>query len=168
MNIPELTHELFNFKYDQLDELDWTEWNHLVFNFGFPYEYFYYKNVERYRPWEDFWNVREQITKEWAEVVQRLEVMFSNREKNEIKPYMLKGIVLYISLMYWSNQVPVNLREFPGCLKELKGKPVNVEERLPFIMTRPYFFPGFMQLKSLMEEQIKITAKMAALNKYSK
>ncbi len=167
MNNLELTHEAFSFEYNNLDEQDYRQWNRLAFNQGFPYEYFYYKDKELYRPWDDFLNVREQIGDEWAENVRQLEVLFSNREKNAIKPYMLKGIVLYLSLLYWSNQVPVNLRDFPVSLKELKGKPVNVEERLPFILARPYFYPSFMQLKSLMEEQIKIAAKMAALNKYS-
>ncbi len=167
MNIPQLTHEPFNFEYHQLEEIDFLSWNNDTFNLGFPYEYYYYKGNEVYRPWENFLDLREQLTKEWTETVQHLEVMFANREKQGIKPYMLKGIVLYISLMHWSNQMPVNLSGFPACLKELKGKPVNVEERLPFILARPNFYPSFMQLKSLMDEQIKIAAKMAALNKYT-
>ena len=168
MNIPELNLEPFNFEYNQLDKNDFLRWNNDIFNFGFPYEYYYFKGNDLYRPWEDFSVIREQLTNEWAEIVRQLEIMFANREKQEIKPYLLKGIVLYVSFMYWSNQVPVNLCGFPACLKELKGKPVNVEERLPFILARPYFYPSFMQLKSLMEEQIKIAAKMAALNKYTK
>ena len=168
MNIPELAHELFSFKYEQLEEHEFMKWNDDAFNHGFPYEYFYYKNKDLYKPWEDFSSIREQLTEEWSKIVEHLEVLFSNRQKNEIKPSMLKGIVLYISLLYWSNQSPVDLSDFPESLKDIKGKSVNIEERLLFIMARPYFYPSFMQLKSLMEEQIKIAAKMDALNKYLK
>ena len=166
MNIPELTHEPLSFTYDQLDEHEYLKWNEKVFSQGFPYEYFYYQKKDLYKPWEDFSIIREQLVKECTETMQSLESLFSNRDKNEIKPYMLKGIVLYLSLLYWSNRVPVNVADFPACLKELEGKSVNLEERLSFILARPYFYPSFMQLKSLMEEQIKIAAKMAALNKY--
>ena len=168
MTIRELTLEPFSFNYEQLKEHDFMKWNDSTFKHGFPYEYFFYKNKGLYRPWEDFSFIREQMTKESADIIQQLEVLFSNRQKDEIKPYMLKGIVLYISLLYWSNQLPVDLSCFPESLKNLKDKPVNVEERLPFIIARPYFYPSFMQLKSLMEEQIKIAAKKAALNKYLK
>ena len=108
------------------------------------------------------------MSEEWKTIVQQLEVVFSNREKDQIKPYMQKGITLYLSLLFWSNQLPVNLVGFPANLKDIKGKPVNVEERLVFILSRPYFYPSYMQLKSLMEEQFKIVAKMQALKKYSK
>ena len=167
MNMKELTHDSFSFSYNQLEEEEYLKWNDSTFTQGFPYEYFYYQNKELYRPWENFSVIREQLTEEWTETVQHLEALFSNRDKNTIKPYMLKGIVIYLSFLYWSNQSPVNLSDFPSHLKGLKGKSVNLEERLPFIMARPYFYPSFMQLKSLMEEQIKIAAKMAALNKYN-
>ena len=168
MNVQELTHESLSFCYDQLNESDYKNWFSRSINSGFPYEYFYYKNKHLYRPWEDFSLISEQMSEEWKTIVQQLEVVFSNREKDQIKPYMQKGITLYLSLLFWSNQLPVNLVGFPANLKDIKGKPVNVEERLVFILSRPYFYPSYMQLKSLMEEQFKIVAKMQALKKYSK
>ena len=168
MNVQELTHASLSFSYDQLNESDYQNWFIRSINSGFPYEYFYYNDKHLFRPWEDFSLIRDQMSEEWKTLVQQLEVVFSNREKDQIKPYMQRGITLYLSLLFWSNQLPVNLIGFPNNLKGLKGKPVNVEERLAFILSRPYFYPSYMQLKSLMDEQFKIAAKMDALKKYSK
>ena len=165
MSVQELTHESLSFSYDFLNESDYKSWSISSVNQGFPYEYFFYTNKDIYRPWEDFSLIRKQLSEQWTESVQQLEVVFSNREKNKIQPNMLKAITLFLSLLYWSNQLPVNLKDFPNKIKDLKGKPVNVEERLSFVLSRPNFYPSYMQIKSLMDEQFKIAAKMDALKK---
>ena len=85
MNVHELTHESLSFCYDQLNESDYKNWFSRSINSGFPYEYFYYKNKHLYRPWEDFSLISEQMSEEWKTIVQQLEVVFSNREKDQIK-----------------------------------------------------------------------------------
>ena len=78
---------------------------------------------------------------------------------------MKKGIVLFLSILFWSNKTSVHLDNLEEEIRELAYKPVNADERISYILNRPNTYPAYMQLKSLMDEQKKMVAKLIALKK---
>jgi len=55
-----------------------------------------------------------------------------------------------------------------GKINDYLVKPVNVQERLNFIETKPRLYHSYVQLAELFSEQEKLFAKNKALNKYNK
>jgi len=105
------------------------------------------------------------IVKKWTEIKDELISVLKARNK-EIKLYMLKGIELYFSLLFWSNNVPVRLSEWQKHVEFLVCKSVNVEERLSFILKKCNSYPAYIQLSELFIEQQKHFAKKIAIEKY--
>ncbi|MFB5194535.1 YpoC family protein [Neobacillus sp. KR4-4] len=104
---------------------------------------------------------------EWKNSKMQLEVLFREREYKNTKLLMDKGIQLFIQFLAWSNDLPVALNESLN-LKQLEFKPVNVEERLAFITSRPALYHSYRQLSELMMEQEKLFVKRNLLKKASK
>ena len=80
---------------------------------------------------------------------------------------MEKGIGLFIQFLSWSNDSQLTLKNL-NQLTLLEIKPVNVEERLGFIISRPNLFHSYRQLSELMVEQEKLYAKKNIVKKASK
>jgi hypothetical protein len=79
---------------------------------------------------------------------------------------MEKGIELFTQFLLLSNgQGETSKRS--QCANSLIYKPVNVEERLAFIHSRPSLYQSFRQLCELMVEQEKIYAKITLIKKAS-
>lgn len=76
---------------------------------------------------------------------------------------MKKGIGIFLQAVFWSNHVPARLNGLN--FDKLKVKPINVYERLEFIMNRPGNYHSFIQLSELMAEQEKQFVKHMALKK---
>ncbi|WP_051633452.1 YpoC family protein [Bacillus sp. UNC41MFS5] len=104
---------------------------------------------------------------EWKNGKGQLEVLFREREYKNAKVLMEKGIQLFIQFLAWSNGLPVPLNESLN-FKQLEYKPVNVEERLAFITSRPALYHSYRQLSELMMEQEKLFVKRNILKKASK
>lgn len=161
-------HPCFTFNYEGMNLQALTKWEPALLRNGFVYEQQYYLGHPVYQPWESFAEIQSGIWSEWMITEAELDQLFKNRMTKNVKPLMERGLVLFLSLLFWSNGKPVNLHQYHLNIEQLDAKPVNIDERLGFVLKRPEFYPSYMQLKSLMEEQKKSAAKLAAIKKPSK
>ena len=104
---------------------------------------------------------------EWENIKIDLSKQFQHRNQINTLIQMKKGIGLFIQILFWSNDITVKLIE-PFPWDELVFKPINLEERLGFIISRPQLFHSFRQLSELILEQEKLFAKINILKKASK
>ena len=104
---------------------------------------------------------------EWKNSKVQLEVLFRERNYKNAKVLMDKGIQLFTQFLAWSNDWPVTMNETLN-YRQLEFKPVNVEERLAFITSRPALYHSYRQLSELMIEQEKLFVKRNILKKASK
>lgn len=134
----------------------------------FPYELIYAsvpQNAET--PWQDGKRYIPQYLEYWKGVKSMLEGQFRQREKHT-KTGMLEGIAVFISILFWSNRKPVVLKGLDKELGRLETVPVNIGERLCFILNRPGSYPSFCQLSELIDEQHKHWAGKQAKVKWQK
>jgi len=104
---------------------------------------------------------------EWKALNGQLEVLFHERNQLKARVLMGKGINLFIQFLSLSNGLPA-VQDKPFTPEQFHYKPVNVEERLGFIMSRPALYHSYRQLSELMVEQEKLYAKRNILKKASK
>jgi hypothetical protein len=108
-----------------------------------------------------------QLIKEWKDIKDQLEILFRERDQQNAKKLMDQGINLFIQFISLSNGFPASLDK-PFTPNQYDFKPVNVEERLGFIMSRPALYHSYRQLSELMVEQEKLYVKSNILKKASK
>lgn len=101
---------------------------------------------------------------EWNLLKTELETLYRNRDQLTTLQGMKKGIGLFIHFLYWSNDRQVKLNELEP-LGSIEMKPVNLEERLGFIIRRPNLFHSYRQLSELVTEQEKLLAKKNIVKK---
>ncbi|MED3562135.1 YpoC family protein [Bacillus xiapuensis] len=104
---------------------------------------------------------------EWGKVKADLEKLYRVRDKQNINVRMKKGIDLFLQYLFCSNEMAV-VRKGPFPLDSLRHKPVNVSERLGFILKRPSLYHSYRQLSELFLEQEKLFAKNLIMKKASK
>jgi hypothetical protein len=101
---------------------------------------------------------------EWNILKTELETLYRNRDQQTTLQGMKKGIGLFIHFLYWSNDRQVKLNELEP-LGSIEMKPVNLDERLGFIIRRPNLFHSYRQLSELVTEQEKLLAKKNIVKK---
>jgi hypothetical protein len=117
-------------------------------------------------------NMNEELNKinvligEWNVIKSELETLYHNRDVKGTPSLMEKGIELFIHFLLFSNG-QVESSRLSGWANSLKYKPINVEERLTFIQSRPSLYQSFRQLSELMVEQEKIYVKLMLKRKAS-
>lgn len=99
----------------------------------------------------------------WKKSVEELEAMFQARNTNESAALLEYGLSLFIELLHLTNELTISSEEVN--FGDLKIKPINVEERIKFILSRPGSYHSFMQLTELFKELEKLYAKKATLEK---
>lgn len=99
-----------------------------------------------------------RLAKQWRNVVQELDASFKLREKPDLS-IIRDGLGIYLSMLFWSNRRPVQLDELDKHMKTLELVPMNLEERLHFIMDKSDGYPAFKQLNELVQEQRKLVLK---------
>jgi hypothetical protein len=134
---------------------------------NFIYEFFFYNGIEIIKPWEIPQESIPKILEKWQKVKDDLNLFHHNRDQKSILESMKTGIGLFIQLLFWSNEEPANLMR-PIPISQLTYKPVNVQERLEFIIARPKLFHSFIQLSELMIEQEKHFIKKIVVKKASR
>jgi hypothetical protein len=134
---------------------------------NFVYELLYYHGIDGWKPWENQEESFLFLMEEWEGVREQLEELYRNRDQNNARSAMKKGIGLFIQLLFWANDQPVLLKE-PIPSIPLVYQPVNLSERLAFIMSRPNLFHSFRQLSELIVEQEKLYVKKSILKKASR
>jgi hypothetical protein len=133
---------------------------------NFYYELLFYNGIEANRPWTNPEQFVALIQDEWFNVRPIIEEMHHQRKKDGIKEAMKKGIGLFLQFLYWSNGKPVFLKE-QLVFGKIRIKPVNLEERIGFIIARPSLYHSYVQLCELMIEQEKLFAKNNMIKKAS-
>ncbi|MEH7108578.1 YpoC family protein [Bacillus sp. JJ1764] len=107
------------------------------------------------------------ILKEWEGIQPSIEKSFRERNQIEAKKLMDKGIQLFIEFLMVANNQPYS-DQFSIPYQKLEWKPVNLEERLKFIMSRPNLHHSYRQLSELVTEQKKQLAKKNIQRKTSR
>lgn len=100
----------------------------------------------------------------WGEIRAELEKLYRNRDQKSTLQLMKKGIGYFLQFLNWSNDRQVHSKE-PIPFKLLEIKPVNLEERLTYILSRPNLFHSYRQLSELFTEQEKLFAKKNIVKK---
>ncbi|WP_052404788.1 YpoC family protein [Bacillus rubiinfantis] len=111
-------------------------------------------------------NAVSSIMKQWGIIKKKLDSLHHDRHHHQIKPLMEEGISLFIQLLFLTNEIDF----LPGTAldeNQLTHKPVNLRERLDFIIARPQLYHSFRQLSELMAEMEKLQAKKMIQKKSS-
>ncbi|HAQ06841.1 MAG TPA: hypothetical protein DCR24_04665 [Bacillus bacterium] len=107
----------------------------------------------------------QKLLQNWNQSRIELEGLFKNRDSEQALNVMTHAIELFKEFLYLSNghrsNGEINIEDF-------SIKPVNVKERLNFIISRPRLFHSFVQLSELFFEQEKQYAKYVALTRRTK
>lgn len=105
-----------------------------------------------------------QLLGKWDDLQEQLMLIFRERNKEQAAVKMERGIALMIEFLHRANDVPV--QSIPAVSYEkLQIKPLNIEERLNFILARPHQYQSFMQLCELMVEMEKAYIKAKIVKK---
>ncbi|MEH6994624.1 YpoC family protein [Neobacillus drentensis] len=104
------------------------------------------------------------LLSDWERIKVELEGLYRNRDQKSTLQGMKKGIGLFIQFLYWSNDRQINSKE-PISINQLVISPVNLDERLAYILSRPNLFHSYRQLSELMTEQAKQYAKKNIVKK---
>lgn len=162
----ELQHSFF-FSVNEKLIVDQTSLTNMNITIPFLYEAAFYSKVEAFKPWEKQEECIPILLKEWEAIKPQLEGYFSRRDIKQVEKPMKLGISLLIEFVYWTNELPVNFSKVI-LQKNIKIMPVNLEERLSFILAKPTLHHSFIQLNELMLEMEKQYEKQKALKKASK
>ena len=162
----QLVHPFFFAECKELTVLE-DELTYMNVSKPFIYEAAYFSGVQAVKPWETQEESIACLLNEWQTVKELLETLFGKREIIHVLPLMKKGISLLLELVYWGNGLPVVLSNSLDESK-LAIKPVNISERLEFIMQRPTLYHSYIQLAELIGEMNKQFVKQQVLKKASK
>lgn len=163
ITVPNEIHHPFFFP---VGKTNWREEDatNLYLKDPFIYEVAYYTGIRSLMPWEMLDKSIPLLLKEWELVKEELKGIFDRRDHKASAIIMKKGIGLFIEFLHWTNGVPVRLS--PAIPYEsFNIKPVNINERLDFILSRPNSYHSYMQVVELMIEMEKIYRKQLAIKK---
>ncbi|WP_102274786.1 YpoC family protein [Cytobacillus massiliigabonensis] len=167
LSIPDELNNPFFFSANEEMIVEKDQLQNKVLNIPFLYEAAFYANIEALKPWQFHEDFVPLIKNEWENEKNNLEQIFKERRyKDAILP-MQKGVGLFFQFVYWANGQPVNFG-LPLLSKSLKVQPVNLGERIGFIIQRPALYHSFIQLNELMTEMEKQYVKYLAIKKASK
>lgn len=126
----------------------------------FYFDIAYALGWDEFKPWEDKKETIRAYFAEWKLLKDKLAKFYEKRDRKGARPFMVKGIAYFIDILFWINSLPVaSLEEISDQVTSLTYKPVNVEERLSYILYEVDHFHAYNQLKALFEELEKIYYK---------
>ena len=117
-------------------------------------------------PWEHHAETVPLLFNLWKDREANLNMLHEQRDRSGVKEQVVGGIALLLQAICWINQVPV--RSLTGWQKEMQQLPVvpvNMVERLDFVMKKPEMYHSFIQLQQLFTESGKLFYKMQAIHK---
>lgn len=127
-------------------------WKELSLFSEFPYEFSFFHGIDVYHPWEHVEKHAVFLLAEWKKIKVACQNLFSERKAKQALEPMKEGIALFFTTIFWMNNQPVQLMEWEQKVDEFRIKPVNLVERLTFIVQRPAFYHSFIQLSELFRE----------------
>lgn len=129
--------------------------------------YFYYDITEEERPWENPASFLPQMFVLWREREAELRSFFQKRDGKNGRTLMIAMTAVFIDALFWLNKKKVGqLQDIEAAAARLKHKPVNIDERLRFILIKPDSYHSFTQLRALMNELEKLTARSKAMGEW--
>lgn len=157
---PELRHPFFF----EVDEIEWEGTNNDIL---FYEEISFYNQLQAAeKPWLNPKKNLQKLIDKWNLLRDEIAEMFKNRKQKEASQMMKKGISYFFQYLYWTNGQPARMTNIEQ-LKDLEVHPVNVVERLQFIMNRPRLHHSYIQLDELFTEQQKHFMKKMIMKKPS-
>ncbi|MFD4706582.1 YpoC family protein [Gottfriedia sp. NPDC058432] len=109
-------------------------------------------------------NESEEIIKqmfiEWKEESKHISNYFKQRNRKLACEPMIRGLANFITILTWINgQMLLNLNNLLLELDKLKIKPINLDERISFVLNQPDHYHSFIQLSGLYTELEKLYYK---------
>jgi acyl-CoA-binding protein len=105
------------------------------------------------KPWEEKDEYIPILVQNWLETEPSINKLFEARNQKQVVIPMKKMILTFVAVLFWTNGSPVlSLKKLTNQVKELKTKPVNVEERIEFVISNPNHYHAFIQLRMLFSE----------------
>ncbi|MGD6781264.1 YpoC family protein [Sutcliffiella horikoshii] len=131
----------------------------------FKYDIAYYQGAAPHQlPWEMTSDSIPFILNKWKEKETHLNNLHEGRNRKEAREQIILPIAWFLQLLFWINGQPVRcLTDWKKESKKLKWKPINVDERLEFVIKKPEMYHAFIQLQQLYTESAKLFYKMKAL-----
>ncbi|MEH7454557.1 YpoC family protein [Gottfriedia acidiceleris] len=103
--------------------------------------------------------IKEMIS-EWKEESEHISYYFKQRNRNLACEPMIRGLANFISILTWINgQMLLNLNNLLLELDKLMIKPINLDERISFVLNQPDHYHSFIQLSGLYTELEKLYYK---------
>ncbi|WP_223702005.1 YpoC family protein [Sutcliffiella deserti] len=122
-----------------------------------------------WQPWKDKLRSVPMLFLAWKEYEASLVILHKSRERHQVKKHMTQVIAIFIQSLFWMNGQPVSeLAKWQKDVKALRLKPINLEERLDFVMSQPEKYPAFIQIQQLINEIQKLFYKMQAVENLKK
>ncbi|WP_100407251.1 YpoC family protein [Bacillus solitudinis] len=127
---------------------------------------FYYELTNNLQPWQNKEYYVPILFELWKQQEMFLSIYFRARNLQATKKPMLHMIALLMNVLFWTNNQPVpSLYHVAKEASRLHFKPVNIQDRLSFLLSGPNRYQSFIQLKALLGEAEKIFAKAIILEK---
>ncbi|KWW11305.1 hypothetical protein AS888_01880 [Peribacillus simplex] len=166
----ELDHPFF-FPEKQIafDKEQYAGWSGTIPFQDFPYEVLHFNEVVSYSPWTKGAVHVKEVLEKWKQLDSECRLLFSERKAGQTLGLMKRGLSLFLTAVFWLHGRPVVLSAWQEQMESFHTIPVNVAERLTFILSRPAFFPSYRQLSELFQEfekqYVKYMIKQAHVNK---
>lgn len=120
------------------------------------FDLYHYLEVDDLKPWQEKHKYIPKLLEQWQTTEPIIMKHFQVRDRARALLPMKQMIKLFIAFLFWTNTQPVpRLKNIINFIHELKIKPVNVEERISYILSAPNHHHAFTQLKQLFSEQQK-------------
>lgn len=104
--------------------------------------------------------IMKEMFMQWKEESELLTGYFRKRNRQAALEPMLRGLANFISITTWlNNKILTNANELLVVLDSLTNKPINLNERISFVMKQPDHYHSFIQLSSLYTELEKLYYK---------
>ncbi|MBO1000086.1 hypothetical protein IOC57_20395 [Bacillus sp. SD075] len=167
LKVPEeLDHPLFFPEKESILEIGrYAGWSESIPFEAFPYELLYYNHVEGYAPWTMGAMHVKELLEIWKGIDSECGLLFSERKVGQTFGLMQQGVGLFLTAVFWMHGKPVVLNDYRVQIKSFNNIPVNMDERLSFILARPAFFHSYRQLSELFREFEKQYVKFMIKNK---
>ncbi|GKU80975.1 YpoC family protein [Niallia sp. NCCP-28] len=160
LQIPQLTH-LTEFNLDDMRLIESFQ-----ANLPFIHEGAYTKGLNGFIPWKKE-HIKSSVSiliDQWKLLKVEIAQYIAAQKKEQIYKGMAHGICCFLECLYWLNDLPVTFKE--GLIsRNIKIMPINVEERLYFILSRVTGYHSFKQLEELFKELEKQFAIYLIKNK---
>jgi hypothetical protein len=118
-----------------------------------------------YQPWKQPERYLPAVLKQWTENKMNLDQLFKMRNRKDARKPMVDSISLFLDFLFWMNRKPVTKLLDWDIVEKLDVKPMNIRERLDFMLQKPDLYHSFIQLCELFVEAEKQYVKLLAMKK---